>query len=741
MYCSKCGKHIGDHDKFCSGCGSRIIPDEEGMRLSSSHENGIAEERREPYTLDTSEFVWDVHEFQHEIRRPEDVKVDWEQGKVIEIGKDGEMLSDKMSESEELKTEAVSMSASADISLKEEKTTAPSPSLTGSFAGEEGKALAESVRGFEFIPAKEEEYEHVHEDFSDKEEKLPERVTFAYLSEELEGEKTENREMKRDTARLEKFYTFNQKNEEFQKLLDREYERIKAGRTAEEQLDSDSDFLQEYERQPGGEAAAGKADTANAVNAANAEAPFDPVAHLKQAEEARNAVMGDTHTKGISASSEECDIFDNREIIKKFDTMELEKDLMESARENKKSGFSSVVLDELFGKKIEAPVSDSAQKPAAEEISIDKAAPYNKLEQSELKQEAASKEIENSEMSDRDEILRAELDAIFGAVDAASRASASPADVSAGIEVMMQDSEELEDNGSVSTEAVQKDSIRNEDEDSGGSAFDKNDEDEAKKLKASTIVLTIIIVILIFELVILGIKYFAPDSGAAVFINEKIDAVATFFAGIGTQENGNDTADGDKEMEIDNDGDGGEEKDDTVISAGQIPSADKNEVIQAQISRNKNIASITANPELKYKESVDYVEKEIHTSVPLTDNILYTQEDGTVFYVDQEAIGTLIAFDSGWIDYVNERDDAIFEVLKKGSDAYNNCAAFQKKVKKSFESLEIGEIRQGEKGYYIWAHEIIKTKNGSKTTTDEYKWVYYMEPQDGKLLIVDYYKF
>lgn len=89
MYCSKCGKHIGDNDRFCSGCGSKIEPSGERMMENSSYETGNTEEYV-PYTLDTSEFVWDVYEFNSEHKTPEKVEVDWQRGIVTELGKDDE---------------------------------------------------------------------------------------------------------------------------------------------------------------------------------------------------------------------------------------------------------------------------------------------------------------------------------------------------------------------------------------------------------------------------------------------------------------------------------------------------------------------------------------------------------------------------------------------------------------------------------------------------------------------------
>ncbi|MBQ6948380.1 MAG: hypothetical protein IJN41_01715, partial [Firmicutes bacterium] len=74
------------------------------------------------------------------------------------------------------------------------------------------------------------------------------------------------------------------------------------------------------------------------------------------------------------------------------------------------------------------------------------------------------------------------------------------------------------------------------------------------------------------------------------------------------------------------------------------------------------------------------------------------------------------------------------------SDAYNNAVNFSKagKVTEEFESVEIGEIRQGEQGFYLWVGEKIHLTEGGATSTAEYQWVYCMEPVGSEMQITDY---
>lgn len=50
------------------------------------------------------------------------------------------------------------------------------------------------------------------------------------------GFEDEGEGLSRHTAKIDKFYTINQKNEEFQKLLDREYEKVKGGKPLDEDV-------------------------------------------------------------------------------------------------------------------------------------------------------------------------------------------------------------------------------------------------------------------------------------------------------------------------------------------------------------------------------------------------------------------------------------------------------------------------------------------------------------------------
>lgn len=94
-----------------------------------------------PYTLDTSEFVWDVYEFNSEHKTPEKVEVDWQRGIVTELGKDDEKAEENSGLSAVIPNSAP---ASAEEEPKPSKAEAKAPSLDA--IKEQIKAEEEKIR-------------------------------------------------------------------------------------------------------------------------------------------------------------------------------------------------------------------------------------------------------------------------------------------------------------------------------------------------------------------------------------------------------------------------------------------------------------------------------------------------------------------------------------------------------------------------------------------------------------------
>jgi len=259
------------------------------------------------------------------------------------------------------------------------------------------------------------------------------------------------------------------------------------------------------------------------------------------------------------------------------------------------------------------------------------------------------------------------------------------------------------------------------------------------------ILLAVIALVIALEIGALAILYFAPDSAMAGKVYVVQEKVLGFMDSLKNGDDGEDDPVIDDQTQADQEGEAGQEEPNGEAGTADpvtdtAPMTDKTALIQTQIGKNKNIKSITANDALTYKSGANYGIEDLNDSKPIENNLWYTKEDGTPVYYDQEVVGALIAFNSQWVDYVNEGDKAALDLTKEGSDAYNQAVNFSKagKVKEEFVSVQIGEIRQGQNGFYLWAAEEIKLTENGETKTANYKWVYCMEPVGKEMKITDY---
>ncbi len=185
MICKKCGRVLQENETFCSVCGEPVISLTEEPAGTAAGAVTEAEESR-PVKVSplTTEFEWDVDAFpDREIHKTEDVNFDWGSGE--EFPKVGEE-----------KPEAPS-AADIEKDIREMKFDTEPES-------EAAEAKPET-------PAEPAEPETAAEPAAEAESK-------PMTDEGVAQAKT-----------IDKYYTFNQKNEEFQKLLDKEYEKIKSG--------------------------------------------------------------------------------------------------------------------------------------------------------------------------------------------------------------------------------------------------------------------------------------------------------------------------------------------------------------------------------------------------------------------------------------------------------------------------------------------------------------------------------
>jgi len=610
------------------------------------------------------------------------------------------------------------------------------------------------------------------DDYSNQKEKEKEAQTLEeVLFKEIEDDARRFRE-----KNLDRFFTFSRKNEEFQQLLDREYERIRSrsglknGPTRIEPSETETEKEKEKEKekvpeapglvQDGLQAEAGSQTEAGLQSEAGphlefpvqaeAEPQLDAVPQAEPASEFKTLPEFETGFKPEPATEPEAAYAPEAEPKSEAEPEPKAAPESEAAPELEAESSPEADLDlgDLFGQAYEKPGAEPAKETAASE------------ETATVEETAA-----DGESAADDELAAADERSAFQ-TEEPEKQEAEPAEESGeSAEGILEDQPagEPESLSKLLTFTRDKHEVSDDLEARIQEVFSAIEQESEPKQKRSvwTILLIVVAVILAIEIVILGIRYFAPESAAASAINKAqanvvltisgwVDGIKGLFSGQdsdeGTTTPGGDGEDGDGPTA----GAGGNEPGEGESGTGSgkevpdpNPAADKNALIAAQLGNNVNIQQVRANDALAWQQGKDYGIEDLNNSKPITNNIWKLPENGEPVYYDRSIVGTIIAFDSQWIDYVNSGNKSVLDLLKKDSAAYKKVTNFSGvgKIKETFKLLEIGEIRQGAAGFYVWTHEEIQVTEGGKTRDKKYNWIYYLEPAEGKMKIVDYYRY
>ncbi|MDO4545862.1 MAG: zinc-ribbon domain-containing protein [Bacillota bacterium] len=224
-------------------------------------------------------------------------------------------------------------------------------------------------------------------------------------------------------------------------------------------------------------------------------------------------------------------------------------------------------------------------------------------------------------------------------------------------------------------------------------------EDEEKSSGKGRIVLKVVLVILIIVLVVevvgMGIKFLAPQSKAAEFIDTQLNKVIQLVTGEDTEYS---------------------------VIAAQVrtePMEDKTDLITAQENKNKNnnIKSIVYSADLGYDQERDGQVSDLVLSQPMTQVEWGRDKDNYPVYYDEEVVGQIIAFESNRVNLMNNGNERVLKMIDSESNLYSQTAALKNQpMSGEFTRLEIGEIRQGGSSYYVWVRETI----GDTTTERVY---------------------
>lgn len=220
MYCKKCGHQLSEEDRFCPNCGAKV---EERVNMfaendfvppfrQTTHDAQDAgsqredEDKKPKRNFQFEEFDWDLDGYPSEqgIRKTDDIDFNWES-----------VMDERKKKREEKGTPA--FFEKKDTEEKSQAARTPSAEEVSPFTGNsaeeapaaEEKSLEEEIFGDAGLNSG---------SFSDTK----------IVDEHVDLGKT---------TKIDKFYTYNKKNEEFQALLDQEYRRLKNHTEGEEEPD------------------------------------------------------------------------------------------------------------------------------------------------------------------------------------------------------------------------------------------------------------------------------------------------------------------------------------------------------------------------------------------------------------------------------------------------------------------------------------------------------------------------
>ena len=209
-----------------------------------------------------------------------------------------------------------------------------------------------------------------------------------------------------------------------------------------------------------------------------------------------------------------------------------------------------------------------------------------------------------------------------------------------------------------------------------------DDEEEPKKHIFARIIITLLIILIVVEGVILGIKFFAPDSAVSLKINELLTAAIDIFSG---QKPSDDTDDPQQ----------------TDVNAAETYYT---QLVSAAAADTTTIGQAQYDAALCYDKNKTYAFAEIPDTADFDDRSWITDKDGNAVTYAQSLLGAVVDYYDGW--QVTNEDDALVGI----------------------NLLEIGEIRVGTEGFYVLCRVTYAGADGKDVV--QYQSVYTRTSQD-----------
>ena len=670
MYCKKCGKKLADGDRFCGNCGTKI--DVSDINI------GFAEEETKPKkNFEFGAFNWDLDGYPDEEKaKTEDVDFNW-----------NTVLEEKKREEIEEKsfTETIITENELFDKIRNENSAKDASEL--SFNWELGSTTrVDRTNRFEsIIPKSEEKTEiDVPIEVSDEHDEAQDIVD---VDEALAAGIAAASSPRKS---IDKFYTFNQKNEEFQALLDQEYERlrnrIREDSEAEAIIADKEEKLEQaratWSKEPldehNEEEPEKLVETKEEIGTHSEEFVETEVETPEYESNDETDQLEDTQDTEAEVESEADEEADEVETEAKPQS-ELDDASEEEAEDIVEETEESVTEDETVACK---PEEESACEPDNDEAHDEEACAAVSIEsESEDAVEVEPEDVaeaESEEIIDNSKELHAEEE-----ISNTPESGNPPSD---------EEKEKEEKSGDEDSKAAKlhyRDIFANDDVNGGDSG------DEQKTGRWKIIVLDIVILILAIAVICSGILVFAKGSAPANKISQGISWVTEKFSG------SNDSSKDKATNKSDNEGKQTKSMEDVVAAAK------KNYV---------NIGKAQYDSSLKFDKSKDYGISELKSAKKFKDGEF---SEGKML---SEAIVNLsLGYYSGLTDKINSGSDDVLKLIDEDSELYGHVKAITEGDEEhKIKEIKIGEIKGSDDKYYV-IMQVTEGKADSSSTTKETK--------------------
>lgn len=654
MYCKKCGKRLADGDKFCGNCGTKIDVSEINI--------GFAEEEPKPKkNFDFGAFNWDLDGYPDEDKaKTEDVDFNW--NTVLEEKKRKDI-------EEKSFTETIMTENELFDRIQNEDNAKDASEI--SFNWELGSTTrVEKADRFEsIIPKVEEKAElDIPVEVSEDHEEVKDLVD---IDEALAAGIAAASSPRKS---IDKFYTFNQKNEEFQALLDQEYERLR--NRIREDSEAEAIIANKEEKLEQARATWSKEPLEEAEETVEVteetEAPVEAEVEATEVEEAEAEAVNDaedteeaqdTEVETEEApETEEADVETESEVEEVEETEEATEEDGEAVQEAEEPA----IQEEACACETEEEVACDISSEDSEEACVVE-------DQAQVEEVTKSEESETED--EHDDTEEAEAEETPGKPESGNPPS---------------DEEEKEeetrgDEDSKETKLHYSDIFANDD------VHDSNSGDEHKTGRWKIIVLDIIIVILAIAVICSGILVFAKGSAPANKISQGISWVTEKFSG------SSDNSKDDKKSE--------EKAEKTKSMEDVVAAAKKNYV---------NIGKVQYDSKLKFDTSKDYGISELKNAKKFKDG-----EFSGGKLLSEAIVNLSLGYYSGLTDKVNSGSDDVLKLINEDSELYGHVKAIAEgNEEQQIKNIKIGEIKNSGSNYYVILQITEGKANSSDTSTE-----------------------